>query len=477
VNNPKAFMSYSWSSPVHEAWVLNLAQELVSQGVDVILDKWHLREGHDAIAFMESMVTDPDIKNVILVCDKKYAEKSNSRAGGAGTEAQILTPELYSRKSQDKFVAVVAEVDEHGEPYVPAYYKGRIYINLADPSTYSEEFERLVRWAWDRPLNVRPALGSMPAFLSEDANGSKPITVVPLRRAIEAIKSGRENAPAVTSELLDSVASGLEAFRIGSAANDFDDRVIESIEALTPYRNELIQLFATVATYNATDDLMRAIHRFFEKLIPYLDRPEHVNSWQPWNFDNYKFFKHELFLYCLAFLIRGERFEAANYLLTTEYYVGDMPNARDNPMRSYLICQDFLQSFEHRNRRKELRRLSLRADMMKERTGGTGLDFRQMMAADFILYLRSLRQDFASIWWPETLLYASRYSTTFETFARAKSVAYFNRVKELLGVANKSELKELIEKLDADQRRIPRWDYSGINVRALSQFDNIATVP
>jgi len=34
---PKAFVSYSWSSPDHESWVLNLATQLVESGVDVLL--------------------------------------------------------------------------------------------------------------------------------------------------------------------------------------------------------------------------------------------------------------------------------------------------------------------------------------------------------------------------------------------------------------------------------------------------------
>ena len=103
---PKLFVSYSWSSPDHEAWVLKLAEELTSQGIHVILDKWDLQPGHDANAFMEGMVTDPTVTKVILVCDQKYAQKSNNRSGGAGTEAQIITPELYAKKAQDKFVAV-----------------------------------------------------------------------------------------------------------------------------------------------------------------------------------------------------------------------------------------------------------------------------------------------------------------------------------------------------------------------------------
>jgi SEFIR domain len=49
MSGPKTFISYSWTSKDHERWVLDLATALRDNGVDVILDKWDLREGHDAI--------------------------------------------------------------------------------------------------------------------------------------------------------------------------------------------------------------------------------------------------------------------------------------------------------------------------------------------------------------------------------------------------------------------------------------------
>ena len=39
---PKEFISYSWSS---DALVLELAQRLYAHGVEVVLDKWDLKEG------------------------------------------------------------------------------------------------------------------------------------------------------------------------------------------------------------------------------------------------------------------------------------------------------------------------------------------------------------------------------------------------------------------------------------------------
>ena len=61
-NIPKVFISYSWSS---DALVLDLAQRLVSHGVDVVLDKWELKEGNDKYKFMERCVNDADITKVL----------------------------------------------------------------------------------------------------------------------------------------------------------------------------------------------------------------------------------------------------------------------------------------------------------------------------------------------------------------------------------------------------------------------------
>ena len=85
------------------------------------MDKWDLKEGHDAIKFMEKMVTDPEIKKVIVVLDRTYAEKADGRKGGVGTETQIISPEIYAKADQDKFVGVASETGEDGKPFIPTF--------------------------------------------------------------------------------------------------------------------------------------------------------------------------------------------------------------------------------------------------------------------------------------------------------------------------------------------------------------------
>jgi hypothetical protein len=249
MSGPKLFISYCWSSPEHEKWVLQLANELVSQGIDVQLDKWHLLPGHDAYAFMESMVTDPTVTKVVMICDENYKNKSNSRSGGAGIEAQIITPELYSKRAQDKFVVVVREKDNDGTPLVPAYYKGRIFIDLSDDATYSEEYDKLIRWAWDQPLYVKPALGKKPQFLEEDNRSIKLNTSVQFRRVIECIKNDRNNAIQALKEYFDNLSSEMNKFSIEYRNDNFDDIFIDNIDNFLPYRNEIVELFMIIALY------------------------------------------------------------------------------------------------------------------------------------------------------------------------------------------------------------------------------------
>jgi hypothetical protein len=480
VTQPKLFISYSWSSPEHETWVIALAEELVNQGIVVILDKWDLQPGHDAIAFMEQMVTDATVTKVLLICDRKYAEKSNARSGGAGTEAQIITPELYAKRAQDKFVAVVRERDDEGHPWVPTYYKGRIFIDLSNDATYATELERLLRWVWDKPLHVKPQLGKRPEFLDEDPGSTKMNTSVSFRRAIDAIRNGRDNAVPATVEYLDHVVAGLENFRIAATPatiQTFDAIVIKSIEEFLPYRNQLIELFLAVASYRADNEMVESLHRFFERLIPYLHPPENQGSFYETDFDNFRFIIHELFLCCLAAFIKLERFAQAGFFIESDYYYED-PRLKE-PMQQFICFSGRARSLEGRNRRLQKNRLSLEADMLKERASVCGIDFKHIMVTDFILYIRSLAYKSWQLWWPDTLVFvAFRSYLPFEPFARAKSRRYFEKLKPALNVENKEELERIISEAEADaDSRIPRWQFDRLNPRLLLGLDAIGTSP
>ncbi len=116
----KVFISYSWGEN-RQTWVVELAYRLITEyGVDVVLDVWDLKEGQDKDVFMERMVNDDDVQYVLIVCDKNYQMKADSRSGGVGIETQIITPNMYGKVKETKFIPILAEKGETFTEFVPA---------------------------------------------------------------------------------------------------------------------------------------------------------------------------------------------------------------------------------------------------------------------------------------------------------------------------------------------------------------------
>lgn len=484
-NNPKLFISYSWTNQDHEKWIINLATELAENGVDVILDKWHLKEGQDAYTFMEKMVTDPDIKKVAIICDQVYAQKADQRSGGVGTETQIISPEIYSKSEQSKFVTILSEKDENGNPYLPTYYKQRIYIDLSNDDLYASNFDQLLRWIYDKPLYIKPPLGKPPTFLFDENPISLETTTL-YRRALDLIRSNKEHAGGALSEYLSTFAQNLEKFRISyeeKEADTFDDKVIDNINKFLPYRNELITLLLAIAQYRNTPDSIQQIHRFFESLIPYMSMSEHITQSRDWDYDNFKFILHELFLYALASFLKYERFDSASYLLSTNYYLERNLDYGRDAMVPFTVFADRTKCFTHRNARLKLRRISIHTDLLIERSklSGTVITDRQLMQADFVLFIRdalsSIRTRSYQSWRPVSLLYAEHLIGPFEIFARAQSKTYFDRLKCLFDINQKDDFLPMLDAFRDGKLRKLQWEFSSFEPALLIGFEGMASSP
>jgi len=138
---PKVFISYSWDSPEHRQWVAQLATYLRQNGIDVILDQWHLWGGADVPAFMHRSLQEAD--RVLVICTQNYVEKANRRAGGVGFEHMIVTGELMRNLGTDKFIPIVLESTSN--PPRPAELSTRFFYNLGHSQEYLTQLEALLR--------------------------------------------------------------------------------------------------------------------------------------------------------------------------------------------------------------------------------------------------------------------------------------------------------------------------------------------
>ncbi len=128
----KVFISYSWVPASNKAWVVNLANRLEQDGVQVVVDYKDLKLGHDIYSFMQRAVNDETIDKVLIICNSGYKYKADSRQGGVGDESAIITPQIYGNATQEKFIPVVNEKDENGKPFLPNYLASRLYADLTD---------------------------------------------------------------------------------------------------------------------------------------------------------------------------------------------------------------------------------------------------------------------------------------------------------------------------------------------------------
>lgn len=101
----KVFISYSWEDDTHKEWIRELADQLISDGIDVTLDQYDVSLGDRLPKFMEEAITKSDY--VMIICTPSYKEKADKRESGVGYEGHIISEELMSDYNERKFIPLI----------------------------------------------------------------------------------------------------------------------------------------------------------------------------------------------------------------------------------------------------------------------------------------------------------------------------------------------------------------------------------
>jgi hypothetical protein len=139
MNNPKAFISYSWDDDLHKEWVLELATNLRNDGIETILDQWHAVPGDQLPAFMEREIRQNDY--VLIICTPNYRLKSDERKGGVGYEGDIMTAEVHTQGNHRKFIPILARGT--WEESAPSWLKGKYFVDLSDSNKKVKNYSDL----------------------------------------------------------------------------------------------------------------------------------------------------------------------------------------------------------------------------------------------------------------------------------------------------------------------------------------------
>lgn len=250
-----------------------------------------------------------------------------------------------------------------------------------------------------------------------------------------------------------------------------------SIDEFIPYRDQYFEAITNAMKFGSPMENLSKIHRFFEKIIKYTYPDYSKGGWSEWDFDNLRFISYELYLGVIAIAIRHEEFAFAANFVSEKFYVGDIQDLSSMSMMDYTVFIHSLPSFEAANRRTEQRRITKVGDVLHERAKHTYFEFRHLGVADLILHIRSrVATEGFHQWYAVTPIYMGRSQSAIETFARCRSLRYFERMKPLLGVSSAQEFRERVAEIDANrQNTIPMGFRGDISIASLTGADRIAT--
>jgi TIR domain len=246
IPSPKIFASYAWSDE-RSTMVREVCERLMADGVNVLLDQWHLKEGDDVYNFMEQCVNDPTVTAVLLFCDKLYAQKANDRTGGAGAESQMISPEIYKNLSNSKFIPLICERDEAGKECRPHFVKSRFYIDFSSDELLNANWEQLIRRINGKPQFKEPPLGLVPSYILEPERQPRQSA----GKFLYWKQTAAKNGPLLSIAERDYLAALIEDLKnlylSPTQIEEAHEQLLEKFNSAKMLRDELLDLFAVNA--------------------------------------------------------------------------------------------------------------------------------------------------------------------------------------------------------------------------------------
>jgi tetratricopeptide (TPR) repeat protein len=150
---PKVFVSYSHDSDEHKDLVLALADRLLDDGLEVILDEFVSPPPANWPRWMEDEMESSDF--IVVVCSKNYLDKVRRRVKpgegkGVKWESLLSYQQIYDNDSNSsKFIPVLLEGGEYD--HIPTPMRGGNHYRACD----DKDYEKLFRHITNQPENPK----------------------------------------------------------------------------------------------------------------------------------------------------------------------------------------------------------------------------------------------------------------------------------------------------------------------------------
>lgn len=322
-------VSYAWGSDEQQARVKALVDQLIGDGIDVVFDRYHLRDGDDTDQFMEQVAVRGDVRKVIAICDPLYVRKMNNRQGGSGKEGMIMSQHVYEQlrnsgadktQRERRFIAVIFDRDpdlaESDPGHLPTMFGPMKYIDMSTSERYDQNYDQLLRFLLDKPEFVAPPLGKVPSHLLGDAPtpAAGHAQAQRIRRLVDQDKS----ADGAWRDYLEQVEGVIRAMppaakgEQGQASLDFQV-VLEEVERFTLVRDGFVAILLHSVRQGEVPTAQ--LTEFFERLMRVSDQLREAHQKGSWIlsaacFYHTEFVLMELVLYMAAVFANENQVES-----------------------------------------------------------------------------------------------------------------------------------------------------------------------
>jgi len=475
IKTPKVFASYSWKPDKDKEFVKEICDRLKKEaGIEVILDRYELKPGQDKYVFMETMVNDPTVDKVLVFSNKIYAEKANKREGGVGAESTMISNEVYANAKQEKFIPICLGKNENAEPFFPTFMQALIHIDFSEEDLIEDEFEKLVRFIYNKPLDVPPKLGTPPKYLL-DTDIPKDSTRHKVERFKRAVEEGKTNVTILIEDYLDSFCEILSQMKVedDTSDNPLDEKVYNMVVATKHLRNEFLDFYGTLIKL-PMDLYIDMLHRHIEQWSDFTALEETYYNEEKTKrcSQHYKFLFKELFMYMIAMASKKEKFDLIASLVNELYLVKNSTNEREH--RNFSFLHKKIEIFDiNRNKRLNTNKKSLATMILIERMDYKSVNFTDLQDTDRLLYCLALLSEPRSFWFPYLTIWDYKKITIMK---KAESKKYFDKVKVIFNVDSLEELKERINAIGQSKRAHLDWDYGHEDIMGGLNVNNLATL-
>ena len=372
--------------------------------------------------------------------------RSRVRDGGVGTETQIISPEIYNKVIQEKFLPVIFERGIKGEIPKPQYLKTMLHFDLTQEEKYDLEYRRLVKRLYGIEIVEKPELGKKPSWLDERST-----IPTKTRSGYEGLK--QQKSDSVKKDEFKNFLLAIKEKIVDFTKDEFGDNIsaeeyISLYDDTRSYRDEFLYLLK-YSIY--IPESYKIIASVLEEICV------GVKNKNGYEGEVMRTLLHELFIYVVAYYLKNKDYNALSYILSKTYFVGKYGYSQDQSFDAFYDNNTNLDRAVSQKDNKQY--YSGTANYWINNINVEICNKNEFVFADIFCYNAAIFvENYTSswFWFPLTYVYGKlEYGNSpFNQFVvRLKSKEHLQEVAKIMGFSNTEEFKKKYIEIETEMQK------------------------